>query len=186
MFLIIALGNPGKEYKRTRHNAGWLFVDDFYKNFKNEFDLGEWVENKKFNAMICEGRAPFDRAQGDKKIILAKPLTFMNESGRTVSAILNFYKGESTTLIVVHDDIDLAFGTFKMQQNISSAGHHGVESIIAAMGSQDFWRLRLGIKKDVKTETTKFVLNNFSLFERPRLNKVFADAKKSLLDILQQ
>jgi len=172
MQIIVALGNPGKQYEKTRHNAGWLFIDEFYKEKKDELNFGEWSENKKFCAMICEGH------ENGGKIILAKPTTFMNESGRAVAALINFYKSDPADLTVIHDEIDLPLGAFKIQNDISSAGHRGVQSIIDAIGTQNFTRVRIGIGKDDRTkqgETTKFVLNKFSIFDRAKLRKIFKE-----------
>ena len=178
---MVGLGNPGKQYDKTRHNAGWLFVDFFREQSAEEFNFGGWTENIKFSAFICEGNI------NNEKFILAKPTTFMNESGRAIGLLNDFYKNVTINLIVCHDDIDLPFGTFKLQKNISAAGHHGVESIINATGTQDFWRLRIGIGKqdrEKQGDTSKFVLNKFSLFDRARLKKIFAPARESVLKII--
>ncbi|MFH0814613.1 MAG: aminoacyl-tRNA hydrolase [Candidatus Falkowbacteria bacterium] len=185
MTLIIGLGNPTKQYEKTRHNAGWMFVDFFREEAKTDFNFGDWTENKKFSALICEGNVVVGAAS--EKIILAKPTTFMNESGRAIGLLNDFYKNATINLIICHDDIDLPFGTFKLQKNISAAGHHGVESIINALGTQDFWRLRIGIGKqdrEKQGDTSKFVLNKFSLFDRSRLKKTFAQARESILEII--
>ncbi|MBI5254392.1 aminoacyl-tRNA hydrolase [Candidatus Falkowbacteria bacterium] len=192
MILIVGLGNPNKQYEKTRHNAGWLFVDFFREESMADFSFGAWTENKKFNALVCEGglgrRNNSEGGRGQQKIILAKPLTFMNESGRAIGLLNDFYKNATINLIVCHDDVDLPIGTFKAQKNISAAGHHGVESIINTIKTQDFWRIRIGIGKEEKAkqgDTSKFVLNKFSLFDRARLRKVFTLARESVFKIIE-
>ena len=125
--LIIGLGNPGKEYDRTRHNAGFLFIDALEsKNFPPTEDV--------------------PKGQKNKKIILAKSESFMNESGKAVAAAIKFYKLKPENILVAHDDIDILWGTFKFSFGRSSAGHKGVESIIKALKSKNFWRIRIGIQ----------------------------------------
>jgi peptidyl-tRNA hydrolase, PTH1 family len=169
MKLIIGLGNPGKKYQTTRHNAGFMAIEYFREKNKDKYGFSNWQHDKKFQAEISEGFLSGD------KIILAKPQTFMNASGFAVGAIAHFYKLAPLDIIVINDDIDLPFGVIKIQQNISSAGHKGIKSIIEKLGTQDFKRLRFGIGKDSKArqgDTANFVLNNFSLIERIKLNSV--------------
>ncbi len=140
MKLIIGLGNPGKIYEETWHNLGFLAVDEIKKKEPEVFC--QFKKSTKFKAEICEN-------QGDlEKIILAKPQTFMNESGQAVKSIINFYKIKPQDLWVIHDDIDLTLGKIRISHNSSSAGHKGVGSIIDQLGTKDFVRFRLGIKKD--------------------------------------
>ena len=145
MHIIVGLGNPGEQYKNTRHNAGWLALDNF---------LGEvaWQESRKFNALIHE----------DGDFLFVKPLTFMNNSGQSVQKILNYYKllpknfgllkKKDSNLIevltVIHDDLDLNFGDYRLADNSGSAGHRGVQSIINYLKTKNFKRLRLGIKTE--------------------------------------
>lgn len=136
MILLAGLGNPGKEYEKTRHNVGFLTVE----KLKKDFDFSEWEFQKKFNAETSEGKI------GKEKIILAKPQTFMNNSGRAVGAITKFYKIKNAGVWIIHDDADLPLETLRISRNKSSAGHRGVESIIKALKTQDFIRFRIGIK----------------------------------------
>jgi peptidyl-tRNA hydrolase, PTH1 family len=171
MKLIVGLGNPGPEYSATRHNAGFLAVDIIAEKTGAIFKL-----NKKFSAEIAEAKT------GRKKIILAKPQTYMNESGKSVGAIAAFYKIKSTDVIVIHDDKDIALGIYKIQQNRSSAGHNGVQSIIDHMGTQDFLRLRLGIKPERQiSDTADFVLGRLSKSEKNILVKITLEATDDLL-----
>lgn len=150
MKLIVGLGNPGKEYENTRHNVGFLILD----NIRNNFDLPLFKEDKKFNSLISKSN----------DFIFFKPLTFMNRSGYAISKYLKYYKLKLNQLIVIHDDIDLPFGAIKFSFGQGPAGHKGVESIIDYVGTKDFWRIRIGIKCEFKKKIVAedFVLKNFS------------------------
>lgn len=156
MKIIIGLGNPGEKYKNTRHNLGFMAVDAFAE--KNNFP--DFKLSKKFSSLISE------EVVGDEKIILIKPQTFMNESGHAVKKIIS-----NTTrpdLIVIHDDMDLPFGSIKIVKNRGSAGHKGVESIIKNLGKEDFIRIRLGILPETgkPKNPEKFVLEKFDQREK--------------------
>ena len=174
MKIIVGLGNPGEQYKNMRHNVGWLALDNL---------LGDvhWSENKKFNALTYE----------DGDFLFVKPLTFMNNSGQAVQKILNYYKLLPKTLglinkrdidlndvlTVVHDDLDLDFGTYKTATESGSAGHRGIQSIIEHLKTKKFTRLRLGTKNEllrVHIPPDKFVLQPFSGTEREKLKEIFA------------
>lgn len=150
MTLIVGLGNPGKKYIRTRHNLGFRVVDKFAE--ENKFP--RFKSSKKFNSLISKGK--FDK----KKVILAKPQTFMNESGKAVKTLMDFYKTTRTVLVVVHDDIDLPLGKIKIVKNRGTAGHKGVQSIIDELGTKNFIRFRIGIKPKTgkPKNVAKFVL----------------------------
>lgn len=153
MKLIIGLGNPGEEYKKTRHNAGFLAINKIADNF--QFPVSNF--NSKFNAEVSEGIID------NKKIILAKPQTFMNNSGQAVRAILDYYKIKPEDIVVIHDDLDILLGEYKISKNKNSGGHKGVQSIIDYLGTKDFTRIRIGIMtENKKTPTEKFVLERFS------------------------
>lgn len=171
MKIIAGLGNPEKKYELTRHNAGFMVVDVLAK------ELGEsWKKEKKFNAEIIK--------TGD--IILAKPLTYMNLSGEAVQKILSFYKipysppdkggegGLLDNLTVIHDDIDIPLGKFKISVDSRSAGHNGVQSIIDALGTKNFKRIRVGIKAEEKEKipADKFVLQKFKKEELKIIKKI--------------
>lgn len=132
-FLIIGLGNPGREYKETRHNIGFMMVDALANRLKTEFTRSQ------SKALVTIGRY-----QGHK-IVLAKPQTYMNNSGHVTRALLKFYKIKLGNLLVAYDDVDLPFATIRMKPSGGSAGHKGMVSIIEQLGSQDFPRLRLGV-----------------------------------------
>ena len=170
MRLIVGLGNPGKKYEKVRHNTGFIALDSYFKCGPKKFEL-----NRDFGALMMK----------DGDIIYAKPQNFMNNSGEVVSEIVKFYKIPLENVLVVHDDVDLAFGTVKRQKNISSAGHLGVESIIEALGTQDFWRLRIGIgrPRDNSFDVDKWVLENFSDEEIETIKDVSVEALNSLLTL---
>ncbi|MDP3769576.1 MAG: aminoacyl-tRNA hydrolase [bacterium] len=162
MYLIIGLGNPGEEYKGTRHNIGREAVEAFAKKMSfNNFRF-----EKKWNAEVAEGKI------GKEKMVLVLPDTFMNKSGLAASALSRFYKIKPAHTIVIHDEADIPLGGAKMSFGKRSAGHKGVESIIRAIKTIDFWRFRLGIagKRDVPAE--KLVLKKFTPDEKKLVNKI--------------
>lgn len=152
MWLIVGLGNPGKEYAATRHNAGWLALDVLAKNL----GATPWRALKKFKSEIAEAKI------GRTNVLLLKPQTFMNESGSAVAAAATFYKIKPNNIIVVHDDLDFPMETVRVQFNRSSAGHNGVQDVIAKLGGQEFHRVRIGISNPTKTKGKDFVLAGFS------------------------
>lgn len=147
MKLVVGLGNPGKEYQDTRHNVGYLVLDAF---------LGDISWKKKFNAMYYT-----DTISGEK-VLFVKPLTYMNLSGNAVVEFVNYYDIELDDLLVIHDDLDLPFGKYKIKVNSSAGGHNGIKSIISSLGSQNFARLKVGISHDRSIDTKDYVLGSFS------------------------
>lgn len=175
MYLIVGLGNPGRKYKKTRHNIGFRAIDEFQK--ENNFPKFKFL--KKFQAEISEG------ILGGKKVILAKPQTYMNSSGTTVKSLLGFYKISPENLIVIHDELDLPIGEVKLSQNISSAGHNGIKSIIQEIGTQNFTRLRIGIKPKIvrvrdSDNSKEFVLERFSKSDEKLLAESFTRIRSLL------
>ncbi len=160
MKLIVGLGNPTPEYKLSRHNLGYMVVDEVAKTL-NASDL---KSSAKFFGAITELR------YGSEKIILLKPTTYMNNSGKAVGAIAKFYQIDQSDIWVVYDELALNFGQLRVRRGGSSAGHNGIKSIIDAIG-EDFIRFRAGIRNDIAANVTaeKFVLDNFSASERPLL-----------------
>ncbi|MFA6410250.1 MAG: aminoacyl-tRNA hydrolase [Candidatus Buchananbacteria bacterium] len=169
MKLIVGLGNPGVKYQDTWHNVGFIVIDKIQTHKPQEFLTCK--DSKKFKAAICEGTSP------EEKIILAKPQTFMNNSGEAVKALVNFYKIQSEDLWVIHDDIDLPLGNIRISQNSSSAGHRGVQSIIDQIGHQNFVRFRVGIKPEhsLLVPTEAYVLQ-----------KIDSEAKVVIDDVAQE
>lgn len=146
MKIIVGLGNPGKEYEKTRHNAGFLVLDDVSKA------LGITIKTKKFKALIGEG---FVRTE---KVILVKPQTFMNLSGESVRAVMNYYNADIEDLLIISDDMDLAVGNIRLRIKGSSGGQKGIKSIIDALQTQEFLRLKVGIGKSQIIPTVDWVL----------------------------
>jgi peptidyl-tRNA hydrolase, PTH1 family len=180
--LLVGLGNPGKEYEKTRHNAGFMFVDYFWKEYRDEFGFSDWEGKNKLKSLVSTGK------KDGQKIILLKPQTFMNLSGEAVPAAVQFHKipcrGEtSTNLIVAHDEIDLPLGTFRVSKDASSAGHQGVQNIIDTLGTQNFTRLRIGVdnRSEKKIPTEKYVLGKFADTELKFLKKILGEAAMELL-----
>jgi peptidyl-tRNA hydrolase, PTH1 family len=130
--LVTGLGNPGREYERTRHNAGWLVLDELAGRHG-----GSW--RSKFSGSLAEIRL------GDARLALLKPETYMNESGRSVGAAARFFKVEPGALLVVHDDVDLEAGRLQARRGGGLAGHNGLRSLAQHLGSQEFERLRVGV-----------------------------------------
>lgn len=172
MFIIAGLGNPEKKYNNTPHNIGFEAIDGFAK--KNDFP--DFRLSKKINALISE----------KNNVILAKPQTFMNNSGLSIKKIIKWRSG--LHLIIIHDDIDLPLGSFKIQKNRGSAGHKGVESIIKELGTQDFTRIRIGIHPQSRTldyGTERYVLEKFSREDKKILKKVLSQVSLELENLIK-
>jgi len=166
MFLIVGLGNPGAEYAKTRHNAGFLLVTKLAERWK-----ASWTLEKKFNARVAKA----ERNEG--RVLLCEPQTFMNSSGQTVGPLIGFYRVPLNRLLVVVDDADLPFGEIRLRPGGSSGGHHGLESIEQHLGTREFARLRIGIgRKDGVREITDYVLGRFSAAETELAEKVLSAA----------
>lgn len=176
MKLIVGLGNPGKRYEKTRHNVGFMVLDALRKQLVTE-GISEWSLSKKFNAEVA------GTTVHGEKIILAKPMTFMNESGQSVGLLSRFYKITQKDLIVVHDEKDIPLGQLKVQANRGDAGHNGIKSIVQHIGTKDFLRIRVGIhsEKATKKDTASFVLGKFGFFEKRDLAHVIERATKEIL-----
>lgn len=174
--LIAGLGNPGKKYEKTRHNAGFMFADYFCN--ANRENFSDWKFSKKINGDISMGKI------NGNKIILLKPQTFMNLSGETVAAAVKYYKAKLEDLIVAHDDIDLLLGKYKISKDSSSAGHNGAQNIIDLVGTKNFTRIRIGVENrtdKTKIPTEKYVLGKFTATEMKTISKVF-DQNRTLIN----
>ncbi|PIR66663.1 MAG: aminoacyl-tRNA hydrolase [Parcubacteria group bacterium CG10_big_fil_rev_8_21_14_0_10_36_14] len=170
MKLIIGLGNPGKQYDKTHHNAGFLAVGFL----REKLDASNFKLNKKLKAEIAETKL------GKEKIILAKPITFMNNSGEAVLAVAKFYKIKPENIIVFHDDMDIALGETREAFARGSAGHNGVQSIMDVLNTKDFNRVRIGIGRPEKTPPESYVLQKFKPKEIEELNKSLEKIKSLL------
>jgi len=166
MFLMVGLGNPGAEYAKTRHNAGFLLVEKLAERWK-----ANWTLEKKFNARVARA----DRSEG--RVLLCEPQTFMNSSGESVAPLAQFFRVPLSRLLVAVDDADIPFGEIRLRPSGSSGGHHGLESIEKHLGTREFARLRIGIgRKDGAREITDYVLGRFSAAESELAEKVLARA----------
>lgn len=183
--LIIGIGNPEERYQNTRHNVGFMLVDYIAK--KNDF--GEFMLDKKANSLIAKGKIDSTR------VILAKPQTYVNKSGESVSKLIKNLKLKIENLIVVHDDLDVPFGNTKISFDKNSGGHRGVESIMKALKTKKFYRLRIGLattglkkarqQSDKKRDEfiVKMVLSKFSPSEQEQLKKIFKEGYEKLLQL---
>lgn len=174
MKLVVGLGNPEEKYKNTRHNFGFELLEELNRSFGS----GQWTFDKKMKSEIVKSQI------SNLKCILAKPQTYMNESGVAVAAIANFYKVPAEDVIVVHDDLDLPLGKIKVRQGGSGAGHHGVESVIKELGTDQFSRVRLGIGNEKSHEN--FVLEKFSPKERSEVKQMIKQGIKAIEIIFDQ
>ncbi|MBP9718777.1 aminoacyl-tRNA hydrolase [Candidatus Gracilibacteria bacterium] len=176
MKVIVGLGNPGKEYEQTRHNAGFMTVEKFSQ--QEGFDT--FKKKTEFNAMVSEGTI------GSEKVLLVLPLTFMNLSGQSIQKIAHFYKCAPQDIIAIYDDLDLPLGTIRIRSSGSAGTHNGMKSMIQELGTEDFIRIRIGIESrgesaPAQQETTDFVLGRFSKEEKKR----FDTASERVLDSLK-
>ncbi len=160
---LLALGNPGKKYQNTRHNLGQMALDYFAR----EHGCAEWKEHHKAAVMLTELQ------QEGHKIYLVKPLSYMNDSGKPVRALLDFYKASPDDVILIHDELDLPAGDIRITPEASAGGHNGLKSVFNYLNTQSIRRIRLGIKnkKLDKIPTDKFVLQPFGLLERRKIEK---------------
>jgi PTH1 family peptidyl-tRNA hydrolase len=173
MKLIVGLGNPGKEYQQTRHNFGFLVLDNLATKKKIT-----WSEDKNSQALLAQDQ------EANEKIILCQAQTFMNNSGEAVQKIKKFYKIKNEDIIVIYDDLDLPMGMIRIAAKRSSGGHNGVESIIKHLNSTDFIRLRLGIGPQTGL-AEDFVLKKFTAEEKKKLPEIIDSCQLALEIILK-
>src|SRR5450432_2690071 len=166
VFLIVGLGNPGAEYAKTRHNAGFLLVEKLAAKWKCD-----WANERKFKARIAKAE------RDGKKVLLCEPQTFMNLSGETVGVLKDFYQLPLKQILVAVDDADLPLGEIRLRSGGSSGGHHGLESVEQHLASREFARLRIGIgRADGAREITDYVLGKFDSAGNELLGKVLERA----------
>ena len=172
MLVIVGLGNWSKEYQGTRHNIGFLVLDQLLPQVSPNKD---WQKNSRTGCLEVRG----------ENFLLVKPQTFMNLTGQAVKKLVNFYQINSSNLLFVHDDLDLVFGEIKISKKQGPAGHHGVESIVRALGTNNFWRARIGIGRPGESRDpgriADFVLERFSQREKKVLELVIEEAAKQLV-----
>ena len=175
MILVVGLGNPGKKYTQTKHNVGFLAVDEIGNR------VGIELNKKKFKGLYGEGTI------GGNKLLLLKPETYMNLSGEAVSGIKNFYDIPTDKIIVVHDEMDLPLGNIRIKSGGGSAGHNGIKSIISRLGPDDFKRVRMGIGKPlVKDEGADHVLSGFKREEDEIIKDTVVRAADAVLVIINE
>ncbi|RJO59992.1 aminoacyl-tRNA hydrolase [candidate division WS5 bacterium] len=180
--LIVGLGNPGAKYAHTRHNIGFGVLDALCRS---DFKL-----ERKFNAEICttyNGKGSGQARMTNNIVALLKPQTFMNLSGEAVKAFADYYKISPQNIWIIYDDVDIPFGEIRVREGGSSAGHRGVSSIIAHLGTQDCLRFRVGIKNEFfeKIETEDFVLQKFTKEEEGKLPEIIDLCKNEVAEILE-
>ena len=173
MKLVVGLGNPGKEYENTRHNIGFELVDMFAKKYGCTLKKVD-----KFNAEI------FDININGEKVIVVKPLSYMNLSGTVVKKIVDFYDIDIKDILVLHDDLDMVLGKIKIVNNSSSGGHNGIKSIINNLDSQKFTRLKIGIAHNKNIDTRDYVLGKFSKEDMDILSDTYNKVSNIVQDFI--
>jgi PTH1 family peptidyl-tRNA hydrolase len=161
MKMIVGLGNPGKQYEKTRHNIGFEVVDKLSAKWGIPLDQSKH-----------KGIYGIETVNGEK-ILLLKPLTYMNLSGESISAVMNFYKIEKENIVILYDDLDLPIGKIRLRQKGSAGGHNGIKSAIAHFGDQEFNRIRIGIgRPEGRSPVVDYVLSRFTNEEWDQLSNV--------------
>jgi peptidyl-tRNA hydrolase, PTH1 family len=187
MKLIVGLGNPGEKYEHTRHNLGFLVVDHVLKDYSTSKVV--WEKATKHKSEVASITVQ------EEKVLLAKPQTYMNNSGLAVRLLMDFYKVEFTDLWIVYDELDLPLGSIKIRFGGAAAGHHGVESIMEAIGTDKFWRFRLGIgvthnKSEVGRhnfrDAKEYVLDTFRSGEAGKARELIKHGSKAVEAALEQ
>ncbi len=180
MKLIVGLGNPGEKYRDTRHNLGFMVLDHFLRDVSESPDV-IWSRQDKLK---CESVKISYR---DEQVLLVRPQTYMNLSGMAVRLVRDFYKTPDEDIWIVHDELDLPLGAMKIRFGGAAAGHHGVESVISELGTDKFWRYRLGIgdfnthgEKTKVRDAEGFVLGLFTGHEQGELKKIIKRANDAL------
>ena len=168
MKLIVGLGNPGKEYENTRHNIGFQTIDRYANK------LGVSIMKSKFNGLFSETLI------NGEKVVLLKPQSYINLSGEVIRKFVDFYKISINDILIIHDDLDLAVGTYKIKKKGSSGGHNGLKNIELHLGTQEYKRIKIGISNNKNMDTKDYVLGKLSIEENETLNEV----KNIVLNIL--
>lgn len=174
MYIVVGLGNPGKQYENTRHNIGFIAVDKLAER------LDIKVNKIKFKSLIGEGRI------GREKVILVKPQTYMNLSGQALSEIVNFYKIPMENLIVIYDDIDIGVAQVRIRKKGSGGTHNGMRSIIRLLGDSGFPRIRIGIGKSEKIPLESYVISNFTKDEIKIMEDAVLKSVDSVISIIEE
>ena len=174
MKIIVGLGNPGQEYGATRHNVGFMTVD----KLAEKWSITTWRE--RYNGLVAEYR-------GEETVLLVKPQTYMNLSGRAIVPLVNFYKVQLNEITVIYDDLDLPAGRLRLRLKGGSGGHRGIESMLYELGNDDFNRVRIGIGRPPQGwETANYVLGRFNGEEAPVISEAIDQAVSAVECILQE
>ena len=173
MKLIVGLGNPGKKYAETRHNVGFTAI----KRLADKFDIRN--VDKDCEALLAKGEIE------EEKVILAQPLTYMNNSGRAVAKLVDKYNISLKDLVVIYDDLDLPTGKLRVKSDGSSGGHNGIQSIIDNLNSQEINRVRIGIGRPLDLPVTEYVLREFSRDQQKRVEEKFEIIDEVIIDIIK-
>ncbi|MEK9158134.1 MAG: aminoacyl-tRNA hydrolase [Patescibacteria group bacterium] len=196
MKLIIGIGNPEEQYQGTRHNIGFMFLDYLAK----KIDANDFAEDKKANALVSKSKISTEgkSASGGVSVVLGKPLSYVNKSGEVVAKLARMYKIKPANIIIIQDDLDIEFGSFKNSFDKNSGGHKGIDSIIKSLKTKKFYRLRIGVsvralekarqQSDKKRDAfvMDFVLAKFSSKDRDVVKKMFPKVYERLLEALKQ
>ena len=172
MKLIVGLGNHGKEYEGTRHNCGFMVVDELANKLNTE------INQNKFKGLYTKVK------YHGEDVILLKPQTYMNLSGESVIAAMNFFKLDKEDIIVIYDDLDMPVGKLRLRKTGSAGGHNGIKNIIAHLSSQDFKRIRVGIDRHKYMKVVDYVLSRFAKEETEAINQGIDKASDAVLDYL--
>jgi peptidyl-tRNA hydrolase, PTH1 family len=172
--LVVGLGNPGEQYEATRHNVGFWLVDGIAMAFRESFRA-----EPKFHGQLCRVTV------GGSDLRLLKPSTYMNRSGQSVAAVARYYSIPPEQILIAHDELDLPVGQLRLKQGGGHAGHNGLRDTIAALGSREFWRLRIGIAHPGdRTLVTGYVLGRPSRADADQITAVLQDAERALDDLV--
>lgn len=172
MKLIVGLGNPGKEYEKTRHNVGFMVLDYFAKNHN------ENITTEKFNGLFTK------MTYNNEVVILLKPLSYMNLSGEVVKSFVSYYKINIDDILIINDDLDMPMGKIKLKLKGSSGGHNGLKDIEKNLGTDSYKRLKIGISNDKKLDTKDYVLGKFNATEIETLEGILPTTNKIIEDFI--
>lgn len=181
MKLIVGLGNPGEKYEKTRHNIGFMALDQFLKDFESEKETA-WTDSSKFKSDIAELVWQPEHGKAEK-VVLAKPKTYMNDSGLAVSLLTGFYKVQPEDVWILHDDVDFPAGSMRIRLGGASAGHRGIMSIIEKLGTDKFYRFRLGIGRPGESEhsgVSHYVLDTFNHEDHSKVRELLKRTSKAI------
>lgn len=173
MKIIVGLGNPGKEYERTRHNTGFMVLDRLSEKLNIE------ISQSKFKGLYGKGKYK------GEDVLLLKPQTYMNLSGESLRAVMDFFKVDLEDVLVVYDDLDMPVGKLRLRQSGSAGGHNGIKNIILHTGSQNFNRIRVGIDRSKYIKVVDWVLSRFSKEEESAIEQGVENASEAVIDYLE-